>query len=123
MVVAVGGALGAMSRFGVGLIFSTPHQFPWATLLVNILGCLLIGLAFQYVAFKNISYLSPMIIVGFLGGFTTFSSFGFESVMMFQQREFVKLFWYVGVSNIGGIAAVLLGVMAGKSFWPQTVNF
>ncbi len=112
--VGLGGGLGAMLRYGVSLLFSqtsTLTKFPWSTLTVNLIGCFVIGLLWQY------SSKSPQIslfwVVGVLGGFTTFSSFGLDGLKLFQQEAYSMLAGYVLLSNIVGLLLVFLGVKSG----------
>lgn len=111
--VALGGALGAVIRYALGVIMSEvgiKTGFPWSTFMANILGCFAIGLLF-YAFIENQSvWWTPFIIVGLLGGFTTFSSFGLESVNLWQNRQYYLLACYLLGSNILGLGAVVLGM-------------
>jgi CrcB protein len=90
--VGIGGALGSMTRYGVGLVVHST-TFPYATLLVNVIGYLCIGLALP--SLEKAAALSPemrlLLIVGFLGGFTTFSAFGSESIALVRSGLSVAL--------------------------------
>ena len=117
--IAVGGALGALLRFwtsvGVAQVFG--REFPYGTLLVNVLGSLAMG--FLYVFFLERSALEPewraLVLVGFLGAFTTFSTFSIETLNLLEQGAVVRAAVYVLVSVIGCVAAVWLGVVAGRN--------
>ena len=129
--VALGGSLGALARYGVGLIF--PHipgkHFPIATLLVNLVGCFLIGMIGQLVqrfaadaAARHehgslvVDSLRHLVIVGFLGGLTTFSAFGWDTTqLMLENRPTVALS-NVAANLLIGLFAVWLGIMMVK-FW------
>jgi fluoride exporter len=109
--VGLGGGLGAMARYAVSLLYSSRDldiKFPWSTLTVNLLGCLLIGILWQYL--NKHSSLNAFWIIGFLGGFTTFSSFGLDGLKLFNQGAFTLFSSYVLLSNIGGLLLVLLGL-------------
>lgn len=111
MYVACGGAIGAVLRYGVSLLLPMSlGNFPWATWWVNILGCCGIGLFAA--ASEKFSFLQTewrlFLVVGVLGGFTTFSSFGLEVMQMLKHQFYPLAFWYAGSSLIIGILMVLL---------------
>ncbi len=109
--VMLGGGLGAGARYSVSLLLPVAKEgvkFPWATLSVNLLGCLLIGLLWQLVD-KN-SEMNAFLVIGFLGGFTTFSSFGLDGLKLLQQHAYMPFTAYVLASNIVGLLCVFLGV-------------
>jgi CrcB protein len=109
--VMIGGALGAGARYSVSLLLPVAKEgvrFPWATLSVNLIGCLLIGFLWQ-LADKN-SQMNAFLVIGFLGGFTTFSSFGLDGLKLIQQNAYVPFTAYVLTSNIVGLFCVFLGV-------------
>lgn len=109
LLVGLGGALGSMARYGVGLALHST-TFPYATLIVNVLGCLGIGLALP--SLDRIAVLSPevrlFLVVGFLGGFTTFSAFGSESIALVRSGTAVALV-NVAANVLLGLAAVVVG--------------
>jgi len=116
--VALGGAIGASLRFGVSHLLK-PDQltdFPTHTLVVNIIGCFLIGLLF-FIPIKPTSdvWIKSMVITGILGGFTTFSAFGLETFMMLTQGKIIKAVTYVIISNVAGLLAVYAGYYFSKS--------
>lgn len=114
ILVAVGGGLGSVCRFLISLLMPK-STFPLATFAVNILGCFLVGLLSAY--FNSHANLSPnmklLLIMGFCGGFTTFSTFAFEKVSMLQNGNHALFFVYVFSSIILGILAVFLGFWLG----------
>ena len=113
MAVMIGGAVGAAIRYGFALALNPPMGtgMPWGTLAVNLIGCALIG--WLATALSDAS--EPVrlgIIVGLLGGFTTFSSFGLESVRLLQGGHTAVAVAYVLISNAGGLLAAWLGMRA-----------
>lgn len=116
--VAAGGALGALARWGVGLALK-PHteSFPWNTLAVNLAGSLAIGLALGWAAGGRApGWLHPFVVVGVLGGFTTFSSFSAEVIAMASRGHWGAAAAYVGASLAGGTAFAAAGfALAGRA--------
>jgi CrcB protein len=111
--IAFGGAIGAILRYltAVGINLLMPLNFPLGTLVVNILGCFIIGIVFaslnQLPNFE--STLKPFLVIGILGGFTTFSSYAMELLQLTQTQQFGKALFYFSLSNFGGFAAAWLG--------------
>lgn len=112
--VVIGGGLGSFLRFAAGAWVLHHHpaaKFPWATLGVNWAGCFLIGLVYGWV--ENRTMLGvPMryfLVTGFLGGFTTFSAFGMETLYLFKRGEVAMAWMYVLASVAGGLAFAWLG--------------
>ncbi|MGR3514523.1 MAG: fluoride efflux transporter CrcB [Paracoccaceae bacterium] len=110
--VALGGACGASLRylFGVGVIkLIGPTSFPVAILAVNILGSALMGAFVVIAAQRGLTHLSPLVMTGLLGGFTTFSAFSLEAVTLYERGD-------VGLAALYILASVglsILGLMAG----------
>ena len=117
--VALGGALGCVCRFGIASLFSAGLQFPIGTFSANMIGCFVIGLA--YVFFSHHVDLPDglrlSILVGFLGGFTTFSSFGLESVQLIESGHVRLAITYVLTSNLVGLALVYAGTRLGRLYF------
>jgi fluoride exporter len=111
LLVGLGGAAGSMARYAVGLAVGGA-TFPYATLIVNVAGCLGIGVALP--SLDRTSFLSPemrlLVVVGFLGGFTTFSAFGYES-MALARTSTALAFTNVCANVVLGLAAVTIGRM------------
>lgn len=120
--VALGGAAGAVARYGIsGWVYQRfSDTFPWGTLAVNVLGSLLLGVVLGW--FEG-SVLSPelrrAVTVGFLGAFTTFSTFAYESVALVQAGEWLRAGGYVVGSVALGLVAVGLG-LALTAVWLRT---
>ena len=114
ILVALGGAIGSVSRFGISELFAskTNSSFPWATLLINLLGCFLIGLLLglsQRYQFASHYSLRSFFIIGLCGGFTTFSSFSAETMRLFQNAQNFQAISYILASILLGLALTLLG--------------
>lgn len=111
-IVALGGAAGAVIRFLLSSIIQSNNttDFPFGTFTVNIVGCLFIGIAWAGLSSQEQSIWTPLIMVGLLGGFTTFSTFGLESFQLWQAGKTGILLAYVLLSNIVGLLAVLIGI-------------
>ena len=111
--VASGGAVGAVLRFIVSrseTLNSTRLALPWATLLVNIAGCFLIGLASAFLQRSDShNAFRIFLIPGILGGFTTYSAFAFESYSLFRQENSVMACLYVFITVVLGLCAVAIG--------------
>ena len=108
------GAAGTLARYGLqgAVQYRTGAGFPTGTLAVNLSGCLLLGFLGQYTL--NHMVIPPewriAITIGFFGAFTTFSSFGWETVKMLEDGEWLKASLYVGVSVFAGLLLVLAGI-------------
>ena len=121
LLVAVGGAIGSVLRYGLGrlLMHGAPVQaFPYGTLAVNLLGCLAIGLVAEFLLLQRILAPQPRLLLqtGILGGFTTFSAFGLETVLMLRREQWLTAAIYVSTSVFGGLLAVWLGMKAADGF-------
>lgn len=111
--VAMGGALGAVMRYSLGLwLINMSKLFPFGTLIVNILGSFLLGVLFawQYQQTETNQQLWLFLGVGVLGAFTTFSAFSLDVVMLIQQGEAFKAIIYALTSVVACIAAVFLAI-------------
>ncbi|WP_088187957.1 fluoride efflux transporter CrcB [Desulfosporosinus sp. FKA] len=114
LVIALGGSLGAMSRYGLGLWISTKwgQSFPLGTFIINITGAFLLG--FLNILFIEKLTVSPLwrlgIGIGFLGAYTTFSTFGYEVIMLLEGGGYITAGLYTLLSIIIGFAGSALGV-------------
>ena len=118
LLIALGGAVGALSRYGIGLLVqrNTQPTFPWGTLAVNVMGCILVGvLARLFWNAPAHSQLRALLIVGFCGGFTTFSAFSLETVSFLQSGEWPKAAAYVAASVIACLAGTAIGLAMVRS--------
>ncbi len=117
LAVALGGALGALGRWSATSWIQTRTglAFPWGTLAVNVVGALLLGVA--YGAFEQLRLppeLRAFLTVGFLGAFTTFSTFSYETVLLMQGGHTARAVGYVAGSVIAGIVFALVGLALGR---------
>jgi fluoride exporter len=119
VMVGVGGCFGSMLRFWLGSYIGSRMgtRFPYGTLVINISGSFLIGLVFAVLVTRthwspNLVYLIP---IGFIGGYTTFSSFEFETFRTIQDGQLGLAILYVALSVFVGFIAVWGGIVAGRS--------
>ena len=111
-IVGAGSFIGGAARYIVSLAMKNASKgFPWATLLVNVLGCFLLGLLWGYFsrAASEGSSWALFLTVGVCGGFTTFSTFSKEALMMLQSGNIWCFAAYVAVSLIAGVTLAALG--------------
>ncbi|MCG5103671.1 fluoride efflux transporter CrcB [Oceanobacillus alkalisoli] len=114
--IGLAGAFGAMLRYSAGILFMTDHVFPYATLLVNLLGSFLLAWL-TYGLFKKVRLEEKMkmvITTGFVGSFTTFSAVSVETVELFQNQSVLLGCVYIFVSLIGGLGMSEIGFRVGK---------
>ncbi len=111
--VALGGALGASARYGVGVAVVRAlgrHDFPLGVLTVNIIGSFLMGVFVTVAAQKGLTHWAPFLMTGVLGGFTTFSSFSLEAVTLYERGAVGQASLYVALSVICSIAGLMAGL-------------
>jgi CrcB protein len=112
--VALGGALGSVSRYLLGMWIQSASRsvdFPYGTLTVNLIGCFVIGFLSQLAEARGAftPETRALVFIGILGGFTTFSSFGNDTLNLFRDGETVNALVNVGANVILGLALVWLG--------------
>jgi CrcB protein len=115
--VATGGALGALARYQLGRVLSQAlgeqvvDAFPWPTYAVNMIGCLAMGLLFGWFARSGAHEgLRLLLGVGLLGGFTTFSAFSLEMMLLIERGAVGMALAYAGLSVMAGLSALWLGL-------------
>lgn len=120
LLVAVGGAIGSLLRYYVGLgsLRLMGPGFPWGTLIVNVVGCFIIGVFAEMIMrrFNASVELRLLLITGFLGGFTTFSAFSLDAVTLIERGDYGAAALYVVLSVVLSIAAVAVGLAVIRSF-------
>lgn len=125
LLVAAGGAAGAMARYAVGLAvirLGPGLAWPVGTFMINVLGGLLMGLLAGWLALKagagvDHERLRLLLGVGLLGGFTTFSAFSMETALMIERRQLGLAAGYVGLSVVLSVAALFAGLMVARRLW------
>jgi len=119
LAIALAGAAGSLCRWGVGLALSRlgDGRMPWGTFAVNVLGSFVIGAAMAVFAARGEldSRLRMAITVGFLGGFTTYSSFAFETVTMLEERAPASAALYVGATLVAAGTSCAAGIYLARS--------
>ena len=113
--IALSGAVGALLRWRIGVAFST-RVFPWATLGINLAGSFLLAFILAGPATNRFSDTATLALsVGLLGSFTTFSTFGYESITLLRDGRIAIAAGYVAASLVGGLACAALGYALGRS--------
>ena len=118
--IAVFGAVGTLARYALqGFIqFRAASAFPYGTLLINLTGCFFLGLIGQFTLNRLI--ITPdwraAIAIGFLGGYTTFSSFGWETAKMLEEGEWLRATVYVAASVFAGLLLSVAGIHLANRF-------
>jgi CrcB protein len=119
LLVMAGGSIGALSRYAVSLLAARllGTRFPWGTLVVNLSGCFLIGLAFA-LAERGLNIMNPSMrlffVTGYLGALTTFSTFGLETVNALREGTYMISLSNFLANNVLGAALVFLSMLLGR---------
>ncbi|KEA63888.1 CrcB protein [Marinobacterium lacunae] len=113
LLVALGGAVGAMGRYWVsGVLNNAENKLPLGTLTVNVLGSFLMGVCFVLVLerAKLSPEMRPLLMTGFMGAFTTFSTFSLEAVALIQEGHIMSALIYISLSLLLCLAALYVGL-------------
>jgi CrcB protein len=116
--IALGGALGAPARYGVAqLVHVSTDTFPWATFWTNISGSFALGLVLALVLerFPPSRYVRPFVATGFLGAYTTYSTFAVETVVLARDGHAGIAVAYAVASLVAGFMAAWVGILAGRA--------
>ncbi len=116
--IALGAGLGAPARYGMAqVIHVAPGSFPWATFVVNVSGGFALGLALALIVerFPPSRYLRPFVATGFLGAYTTYSTFAVEADLLVKQGHAAVAVAYAVASLVAGFAAVWAGIVVERS--------
>lgn len=117
VLVMVGGSLGAASRYGIGLLTARlwGTGFPWGTLVVNLGGCFIIGVLFAMADRSRLltADMRLLLITGYLGALTTFSSFSLETINAGRAGLALQALTNILINNVGGLALTYLGLRLG----------
>ena len=118
--IALFGAIGTLARYGLqGVVqIRMGGAFPYGTLLINLSGCFLLGLIGQLTLNRMLisSDMRMAVSVGLLGGFTTFSSFGWETAKMLEDGEWLRASTYVSASVVAGLLLSVAGIRLANKF-------
>ncbi|RAP20978.1 hypothetical protein C2W59_03806 [Bacillus pumilus] len=119
LAVFIGGLIGTLCRYELSQSIVS-QTFPYATLIENVTGSLLLGFSTGYFMFqKGKKYLAALIGTGFCGGFTTMSTFSKETILLLQTGQFTSSVIYILLSVIAGVAAALCGLMLSQKLFHQ----
>jgi fluoride exporter len=116
--VAIGGAVGALSRYGLDRAIEqrSKSSFPWSTFVINVAGCFLVGLVIAAFVDRHAApdWLRAALVVGFCGGFTTFSTFAQETLDLLETSEAARALVSISANVVLGVLAVLAGSRIGR---------
>ena len=121
IVIGVGGAVGAMARHGVNVVVHHHWplmRFPLGTVVVNLVGCFVIGALAGLIASGTLTMRLPwreLVFVGVIGGFTTFSTFGLDTITLLRTSDYGPAIGNVALQVVGGLAGTYLGLVFGEA--------
>ena len=117
--VALGSAVGGVARFALATLVqqNTSANFPLGTLIVNVTGSFLLGLLFRYsLSTSAISHeVRALLTAGFCGGYTTFSTFSYDTIILLEEGRAARAGTYVGLSVVLSLIATWVGIMAARA--------
>ncbi len=124
LALSAGGVLGVNARYWLGVWVAgwAGGRFPWATLAINVTGCFLIGLLTVLITRWLPQPHAPaklLVLTGFLGGYTTFSTFAYESAVLWERKVYTGALLNLGGSVAAGFTAVVLGMALGRGLSPE----
>lgn len=118
ILIIIAGGLGALARYGLSILVQSisSRPFPWGTMVVNVLGCFVFGVLWSFLEGRlSISAETrAIILVGFMGSFTTFSTYMFETSQLLKESQWLSVIGNVAGQNIVGIAVLFLGLAIGR---------
>jgi fluoride exporter len=118
LLLAVAGSLGTLARYGLGGLVQEHcgKVFPWGTVVVNLSGCLVFGILWAALEgrWPTSGETRTIVLVGFLGAFTTFSTFMFESTQLLHDSQWLPALGYMTIHNVGGLVAIVVGMNVGR---------
>lgn len=115
LLVALAGAVGAVTRYRIGVALGV-RSFPWVTLGINIAGCFLLAVVLAGPARSKWSEVTTTAVaIGLLGSFTTFSTFGYETLTLLRTNRFAEAAAYAAASLLGGLLAAAAGLAVGRA--------
>lgn len=118
LLISAAGCAGTLCRYGLSLLVHrhAGPGFPWGTLVINLSGCFAFGIAWS-IAESRLSVTSDaraMVLIGFMGAYTTFSSFAFETTMLLRDAQWGAALANMAVQNVMGVALLMLGMAVGR---------
>jgi CrcB protein len=119
--VALAGAIGTLSRAGLTSVVQRAlgERFPWGTLVVNVVGCFLFGLAYALIAerARSIEAARLIVLTGFMGSFTTFSTYAFDVGKLAETGRTLAAVANLLMQNAAGVALLFAGLALGRALW------